>query len=531
MATDLHERTLGVLYIEDDRSDARALRRTLDRDWDGPVVVHQRSTLEAACRDLPRLTPDVIIIDLFLPDASGPESVRAVLELGGDAPIVVLTGQASDEQARDIVLLGVDDYLTKDESLRPQLLARRLLQVFERRRRLTSLQERSEQIAAASAEMLQRSQRDVLTGLLNASGLFSGLDSGAPATLAFIFVSARARASLDDDDPADRGLLRRAALALRERCPAGAVLARCEGACFAVVLPDSDPLLVRSQLEQLLDAVRSTSHARRGELVEAEARIGFERVERLDAEKGRDAYERARGWATEGGGSSLHELDERPRLSFDEKRALIEASEVYSQSIHRLKDGVVIGEDLGLALSGELAAEPELARLIFRRLCVMAFEEGRRGSAHIAAPMALLGAEQAELWEEELEARSPEARIVYLELNARRLPPSIIGLRPALARARARGWLISLRGFAPLAPSAEALLLLRPHLIRLDWPSFAGRGESGPDRGLLEAYLSGARRLGTRVFADEVEDPAQLAPVASLGISGWQRAEAPGEGS
>ena len=108
-----------VLLVEDDPGIsiplARALRRegyTVDVRSDG------ESALEAA-----RTRPDLIVLDLGLPDLDGLEVCRRIREHGRTQPVLILTARAEELDAVVGLDAGADDYVTKPFRL-AELLAR-----------------------------------------------------------------------------------------------------------------------------------------------------------------------------------------------------------------------------------------------------------------------------------------------------------------------------------------------------------------------------------------------------------------------
>ncbi len=88
---------------------------------------------EAALESLKRLAPDLMVLDLMLPDLPGTEVCRRVRASPGlaDLPIIMLTAKA-DEVDRVVGLeLGADDYVTKPFSVRELVL--RIRAVLRRR--------------------------------------------------------------------------------------------------------------------------------------------------------------------------------------------------------------------------------------------------------------------------------------------------------------------------------------------------------------------------------------------------------------
>jgi diguanylate cyclase (GGDEF)-like protein len=103
---------MKLLLVEDDRSDARFLRSTLSRSGSSPDLLHVESLNDAlaALRDQQF---DVVLLDLHLPDASGESCVREIKQANPTIPIVVLSGEDSEDYAIGILNEGVQDYLVK----------------------------------------------------------------------------------------------------------------------------------------------------------------------------------------------------------------------------------------------------------------------------------------------------------------------------------------------------------------------------------------------------------------------------------
>jgi len=118
---------MQVLLIEDDSTLAEALAQTLKGE--GFAVNHLgygKLAIEAIKTDL----PDIVILDLGLPDIDGTDVLRAIRKISVDLPVLVLTARTSLEDKVNGLDLGADDYLAKPFEV-AELMAR--LRVFERR--------------------------------------------------------------------------------------------------------------------------------------------------------------------------------------------------------------------------------------------------------------------------------------------------------------------------------------------------------------------------------------------------------------
>jgi DNA-binding response OmpR family regulator len=104
-----------VLLIEDERGDAELIRFQLREPRAEVLAVHIADSL-AAARQLidDGLQPDIVLLDLNLPDSTGPQTVSSCRALTG-APIVVLTGHDDDALAAAALEAGAQDYLVKGQ--------------------------------------------------------------------------------------------------------------------------------------------------------------------------------------------------------------------------------------------------------------------------------------------------------------------------------------------------------------------------------------------------------------------------------
>ena len=110
---------LRVLVIEDDPDIALVLQRYLERSGIRP---HLAYTGAEAIALKPLVGPNVVLVDLELPDVDGSTLIRW-LKQQHDCGIIVVSG-SPDETTRVLSLeLGADDYVTKPPSLR-ELVAR-----------------------------------------------------------------------------------------------------------------------------------------------------------------------------------------------------------------------------------------------------------------------------------------------------------------------------------------------------------------------------------------------------------------------
>ncbi len=109
----------SVLVVDDERSMRRVVTASLSaRGYEVRSVATGQEALSAIALD----PPDLVILDLGLPDIDGVEVCRR-LRVWTDVPIIVLSAEGSDHRKVLALDQGADDYVTKPFST-PELLAR-----------------------------------------------------------------------------------------------------------------------------------------------------------------------------------------------------------------------------------------------------------------------------------------------------------------------------------------------------------------------------------------------------------------------
>ncbi len=121
-----------ILVVEDD-SPIRNLIATTLKTHDYKYLLAQNgeeAIIQASTHD-----PDVVFLDLGLPDMDGVEIIKKIREWS-NMPIIVISARSEDEDKIEALDAGADDYLTKPFSVE-ELLAR--LRVMQRRIALLQL--------------------------------------------------------------------------------------------------------------------------------------------------------------------------------------------------------------------------------------------------------------------------------------------------------------------------------------------------------------------------------------------------------
>jgi two-component system KDP operon response regulator KdpE len=106
----MNELKVPILVVDDEPSLRRLLRTSLSPQG---YSVLEAATARGAIESLSRDSPEVVLLDLGLPDMDGLEVIRRVRRDGKMVPIIVLSSRG-DERGKVAALdLGADDYVTK----------------------------------------------------------------------------------------------------------------------------------------------------------------------------------------------------------------------------------------------------------------------------------------------------------------------------------------------------------------------------------------------------------------------------------
>lgn len=103
---------IGVMLVDDHEVVRRGLRALLGEHRSIRVVGEAGSVREAVA-EAARVSPDVILMDMRLPDGTGVEACRAIRAAQPSCRVVMLTAFADDEAVIGAVLAGASGYLLK----------------------------------------------------------------------------------------------------------------------------------------------------------------------------------------------------------------------------------------------------------------------------------------------------------------------------------------------------------------------------------------------------------------------------------
>lgn len=101
------------MLLVDDHQVVRVGLRTVLHNRQGITVVGEAGSKAAAVQAVKRLKPDIVLMDVRLPDGSGIEASRDILAVCPITRLIFLTSYANDESALAAVLAGAHGYVLK----------------------------------------------------------------------------------------------------------------------------------------------------------------------------------------------------------------------------------------------------------------------------------------------------------------------------------------------------------------------------------------------------------------------------------
>ncbi|MEE9126445.1 MAG: response regulator [Planctomycetota bacterium] len=154
-----------VLIVDDNRADRTLCRELMARVCDCSVV--EAGTVAEALSLYRANNPDLVLLDYYLPGQLGSDFLRSLeKEQGLPLPVVMLTGEGSEEVAVAVMKHGALDYLPKS-ALSTESLRRATTNVLEKMRMHRALAQQTEDLATARevAEAANRAKDTFLASM------------------------------------------------------------------------------------------------------------------------------------------------------------------------------------------------------------------------------------------------------------------------------------------------------------------------------------------------------------------------------
>jgi two-component system KDP operon response regulator KdpE len=104
-----NETTINLVLVEDEKQIRRFLTAALVNEG---ITVHEAETGKQGLIECATRKPDIVIVDLGLPDISGIELIKEV-RAWSEVPIIVLSARIQEHEKVGALDAGADDYLSK----------------------------------------------------------------------------------------------------------------------------------------------------------------------------------------------------------------------------------------------------------------------------------------------------------------------------------------------------------------------------------------------------------------------------------
>jgi PAS domain S-box-containing protein len=143
-----------VLIVEDRDDDVLLLKRRLEKSCRIEVAKDGKTALQK-CNDI---DPDLIMVDLMLPDMDGVDLLPRVIRLRPQTSVIMMTAYGSEEIARKVIRLGASDYVIKPLDFKG------IANLVK-----TTLEKRKLELEKGDLEKKLRSERDYLQTVVECS--------------------------------------------------------------------------------------------------------------------------------------------------------------------------------------------------------------------------------------------------------------------------------------------------------------------------------------------------------------------------
>lgn len=127
------QQIIDILHFEDNPDDVFLTGYLLEEASNYIFRIRQVEKLAQGLEHLAIESPDIILLDLNLPDSHGMSTFEAVKKASGNVPIIIMSGLTAKELAVSAVQKGAQDYLIKGQ-INSQLLIRSILYGIERQK-------------------------------------------------------------------------------------------------------------------------------------------------------------------------------------------------------------------------------------------------------------------------------------------------------------------------------------------------------------------------------------------------------------
>lgn len=540
---------MRLLLVEDNPGDALVIERSLRGSRGGGIELTRVGSVNEAERELGKRSPDLVILDLGLPDARDLDALVRVRRVAPDVPVVVVTGQSDDEISVQALHEGAEDFLVKGR-VDPWQLRRSIRYAIERHRSRRELEQVTHELRRANQTLARLAVIDPLTELLNRRGLQEALSrvleslqrEGFPVMVLLVDLDDFKRINDQFGHAVGDIALKEVAQRLRRAVRRVDYVSRIGGDEFLLVLPKALPDEAAMIAERIRAAVSAIPLRASGRPVSLNASVAsimlgpsasidelLARTHQLLARSKKLGKNRV---STEGD-PDLEENDPRLRRRLRMCTALSRGEGLYAvrQPILQLDEQRVAGwEMLSRWRNGQVempvvffrvCAERSILNLVDHqclRRCIESARDLPRGlPRHVNLfPSTLLSLPVEEILRD-FEG-CPGIEDFCIEVSEQQIIGEASHLTGPVRALKAAGLKIAIDDVGFGNSSLESLILLEPDVIKIDRRCIAVAIEDAWSRTQLERLIAVSSRLAPRCIVEGIETEAQLALVRDLGV-------------
>lgn len=532
-----------VLVVDDNDGDADLVADYLLGIASVRFEIERAKRLQEAINAIASSAPDIVLLDLGLPDSQGTAGVARLREAAASIPLVVFTGQDDPDVATAVIKAGAQDFLVKG-LFDDDALVRTLRYAIERHRAQLEQLELVRLLADANAQLTRLANTDALTGVLNRRGLEAALGELArhgehrPSRLVAMLIDCDDFKSINERDGHATGdlVLVGVAQAIASTLRNNDLVGRVGGDEFLVLLVDVgvwDALRVAERIRRAVRYPRKLDERQGVTVSIGVAELG--RGTKFLSQVMVATQARLRTSKRTGKNKVMIADEEHAALELDRSNLggwLAEPGRirVAAQPIVQLSDGAIVAREMLARFDAPGIAGPDdffrvaleadqltAADLACVRACVGSGERLADQRLHLNIfPGTLLEVPTADL----IELFGPLLPRICLELIEKQAVPDPVELGRRLAPLRERGLTIALDDVGAGQTSLELLLVLEPDVVKLDGDLVAAATSPAPARAArsIRNLLRCIEHLGATAIAEGIETEEQLAAAKALGL-------------
>lgn len=134
------KKKINILLIEDNPGDARLMAELLKEVKVFDCQFTHKTTLQEGLEQIQKENPDIILLDLNLPDSFGEQTFNRIQADYPDIPIILVSGSQDEELSLRLITLGAQDYIKKSD-ITNYIIERSISYSLERNRLLIKLKD------------------------------------------------------------------------------------------------------------------------------------------------------------------------------------------------------------------------------------------------------------------------------------------------------------------------------------------------------------------------------------------------------